>query len=276
MASLLRFMFSCLLIFGLLFIIFHVYVDVEDKTEKTEKHITLHSNKKEDVLNDKEMILYNYAFPTFAETIDYEKDDFFVINNPHSELLLVNKQRKLPEAFVPSDLVIPNVLFSFSGYNEKKQIKPIVATALEEMFHDAKLSGHVLYAVSGYRSYERQTRIFNYHVEQYGYEEAILLSAFPGTSEHQTGYAIDISSKAINFALTQAFGDTPEGKWVANNAHKYGFIVRYPKGKTDVTTYDYEPWHLRYVGNPFATFIYDNNLTLEEAYGKKLDKFYAR
>jgi hypothetical protein len=94
-----------------------------------------------------------------------------------------------------------------------------------------------------------------------------LYSAAPGNSEHQTGLAIDVSCKSINFGLTNSFASTPEGLWLKDNCWRFGFILRYPKDKEHITGYAYEPWHIRYVGVPLAYYLYNNNLTLEEYYG---------
>lgn len=93
-------------------------------------------------------------------------------------------------------------------------------------------------------------------------------SAKPGESEHQTGLAMDVSSPSVNFQLTQYYGHTREGKWLVENAPKHGFIIRYPEGKEYITGYNYEPWHIRYVGKNAAEFIMNENITLEEYLGK--------
>jgi len=138
------------------------------------------------------------------------------------------------------------------------------ATALEKMFAEAKSAGIDLAAVSGYRSYGRQNTLFNAEVKRVGKERAVEAVAFPGSSEHQTGLTMDISSRSNNFNLNEEFETTKEGIWLRHNAHKYGFILRYPKGKEDITGYMYEPWHFRYVGVKAATEIYENDWTLEE------------
>ena len=139
------------------------------------------------------------------------------------------------------------------------------ADALENMFEAAKKEGLELTAVSGYRSYKRQKSLHDTYVRRQGKAEADSVSAIPGTSEHQTGLAMDISSKSAKFQLEPIFGETNEGKWVAKHAHEFGFVIRYLEDKTETTEYSYEPWHLRYVGNPYATYIYKHHLTLEEA-----------
>jgi len=133
------------------------------------------------------------------------------------------------------------------------------------MFESAKKEGLELTAVSGYRSYKRQQSLHNTYIRRQGKTEADSVSAIPGTSEHQTGLAMDISSKSAKFQLEPIFGETAEGKWVAEHAHEFGFVIRYLEDKTETTEYSYEPWHLRYVGNPYATYIYKHHLTLEEA-----------
>ncbi len=115
--------------------------------------------------------------------------------------------------------------------------------------------------ISGFRSYEKQESTFSYWCSIDGYEVAKTYSAEPGHSEHQTGLAMDITS------LNQSYGKTSEGKWLAAHCHEYGFIIRYPKGKTDITGYMYEPWHIRYLGRSTAKLVHDSGLTLEEFLG---------
>ncbi|WP_226642116.1 D-alanyl-D-alanine carboxypeptidase family protein [Mesobacillus subterraneus] len=188
-----------------------------------------------------------------------------VIQNPQNTMALVNKVFGLPDQYIPGDLVRPNVPFSFGDAKlEKSLMRQEAATALEKMFTGARNDGIELAAVSGYRSYGRQETLFNAEVNKVGAEKALQAVARPGSSEHQTGLTMDISSKTNNFNLNEQFGKTKEGVWLAHNAHKYGFILRYPKGKENLTGYMYEPWHFRYVGIKAATEIYENEWTLEE------------
>ncbi|MCL6587100.1 MAG: D-alanyl-D-alanine carboxypeptidase family protein [Anoxybacillus sp.] len=188
-----------------------------------------------------------------------------IIMNPTNILALVNKEQSLPASYKPNDLVVPNVPFSFSETTvEKRYMRLEAARALEQLFAAAQKEGISLIAVSGYRSYDRQKELFDEEVKKNGKEKAIHAVAYPGQSEHQTGLAIDISSQSIKANLTAAFGETNEGKWVAAHAHEYGFIIRYPKGKEAITGYQYEPWHIRYVGQKAAKVIYEKNITLEE------------
>lgn len=184
--------------------------------------------------------------------------------DPNSILVLVNKERPLPAGYEPTDLVEPDVPFSFAEKHEKRLMRREAARALEELFAASQKEGLSLYAVSGYRSYERQKAIFAYNASRYGEEQANQFSARPGESEHQTGLAMDVSSPAVQFDLVEEFGQTPEGRWLAEHAAQFGFIIRYPEDKTHITRYQYEPWHLRYVGKEAAQEMAARNLTLEE------------
>ncbi len=188
-----------------------------------------------------------------------------VDKNPDSTLVLVNKTHKLPDGYIPPNLVVPDVPFAYHVNSpiEKMHMQKPAAVALEQLFNQAKKDGIILYAQSGYRSYKRQKVIFASNVEKMGEAKASVISAHPGTSEHQTGLAMDLSSADVGDQLIQDFGETKEGKWVAAHAAQFGFIVRYPKGKQSVTGYEYEPWHLRYVGVKAAKYIHDHNITLE-------------
>lgn len=188
-----------------------------------------------------------------------------VIQNPENILVMVNKLFSLPSEYSPSDLIKPNVPFSFGNQEiEKSLMREEAAAALESMFVAATENDIELFAVSGYRSYSRQEQIFQTELQGAGEEKAEEAVAVPGNSEHQSGLAMDISARSVNLDLIEQFGETKEGQWLEANAHKFGFILRYPKGKEGITGYMYEPWHFRYVGIKAATEIYKNNWTLEE------------
>ncbi|WP_227521556.1 MULTISPECIES: M15 family metallopeptidase [Bacillus] len=188
-----------------------------------------------------------------------------VVSNPTAVAVVVNKQRALPKNHRPNDLVRPNVRFSFGDKKvENALLRKEASKALEKMFHSAEAENIIFYARSGYRSYETQSWLFDQEIKNYGYEKAVLYVARPGTSEHQTGLAMDITAKSVNLQLTEKFEKTEEGKWLASHAHEYGFILRYPKGKTDITGYAFEPWHFRYIGVELATEVFNSGLTLEE------------
>ena len=134
-------------------------------------------------------------------------------------------------------------------------------TALSEMIAAAKSEGINLYQISGFRSYSTQQTLYNNYVARDGKAAADRYSARPGHSEHQTGLAFDLNS------LEQSFGETAEGKWLAENCWKYGFIIRYPYNKESITGYMYEPWHVRYLGKDVAKQVYESGLCLEEYLG---------
>ncbi|APH04729.1 M15 family metallopeptidase [Bacillus weihaiensis] len=196
-------------------------------------------------------------------------DNLNIIENPTNVLAMVNKDYSLPSTYKPEDLVIPNVEFSFGEAEvEKRYLREEAAHALEELFSLAKKDQIELFAVSGYRSYSRQQGIFNSEKEAKGEVEAMQAVALAGQSEHQTGLAMDVTSRSVNLEITEEFGQTEEGMWVEENAHLAGFIVRYPKGKEEITGYQYEPWHLRYVGKEKATTMFEHQLTLEEYFNR--------
>ncbi len=184
--------------------------------------------------------------------------------DPNSIHVLVNKRNPLdPLDYAPSDLVTPEV--ALHGPQEAMQLRAEPAEALEELFAAADQEGHSLSMISGYRSYDYQVQVYDQHVAANGHEAADRISARPGHSEHQTGLAVDIDTpNAAETTLNQAFGDTPEGQWVAENSHEFGFIIRYPQGAEEITGFSYEPWHLRYVGRETARDVVERDLTLEQ------------
>jgi zinc D-Ala-D-Ala carboxypeptidase len=202
--------------------------------------------------------------PAQPDTTYVGEDGKVMVSDADNILVLVNKNRNLPATYVPDDLVRVEVPFPFEGDHPRMYMREVAARALEELFAAALSSGLELYATSGYRSYETQAVIFASNVAKVGEEEANKTSAKPGQSEHQTGLAMDITSAFVKHRLVESFGETEEGRWLAENAHHYGFIIRYPRGKERITGYSYEPWHVRYVGQEAATLISSRTLTLEE------------
>lgn len=192
-----------------------------------------------------------------------------MITNFDSIMVLVNKQRTLPADYVPADMEIPRIPFPFKEDEPRKYMRSEAAQALELLFAEASKLKLDLFATSGYRSYSKQKSIFENNAKLVGEEEANKTSAYPGQSEHQTGLAMDVTSSKVGYGLTESFGTTVEGTWLRDNAHFYGFIIRYPQGKEHITGYNYEPWHLRYVGRDVAEYIHINNFTLEEYFQQK-------
>lgn len=189
--------------------------------------------------------------------------------DPSSMTVLVNKDLPLPDHYIPENLVVPDVLFNFNYYNEKKLMRSEASDALEQLFAASEDAGLSLCAISGYRSYIRQKEIYLKNVRTKGLEQTSLFSAMPGCSEHQSGLAIDVSTASVSNRLEEVFAGTPEGKWLARNAHLFGFVIRYPKNKSQITGYAYEPWHLRFVGADLAAILYREDLSLEEYYNYK-------
>lgn len=158
-------------------------------------------------------------------------------------VLVANKTYALPSSYNPGDLLGD------------------CAKAFSEMKSAAAAEGHSLWNASGFRSYDLQASLYKRYSDRDGKDAADRYSARPGHSEHQSGLAIDLNE------ITSSFADTAAGKWVAENCWRYGFILRYPKGKEAQTGYMYEPWHIRYVGVDVAEKIYNSGLCLEEYYG---------
>lgn len=191
---------------------------------------------------------------------------FLTVADPESITVLVNKEYAFPEGYEPKDLVYPNVPFIFNEKIEKRMMREEAAKYLEKMFNAANQQNIHLAGVSAYRSSQTQTTLFNNYVERDGIEKAKTYSAVPGTSEHQSGLAIDVSGSDGSCAADDCFANTEEAAWLEDNAHNYGYIIRFPKDKDNITGYKYEPWHIRYVGVNLATELYNEGLTLEEYY----------
>lgn len=197
------------------------------------------------------------------QPVTFDKNRYSV-NHPTSIWVVVNKGRILPRGYVPADLVVPNISLSGPGASENMRLRKDPAAALEKLDAEAKTEGTKLMLVSGYRSFNTQLNVYNSYVSLQGQAFADATSARAGHSEHQTGLAADLGATSRKCQLETCFGDMPEGKWLAANAYKFGFIVRYQKDKHSFTGYDYEPWHLRYVGSELADEIHKSGQTLEE------------
>lgn len=169
---------------------------------------------------------------------------------------LVNREHAVSEQYVPE-------VRKVNATGMSQSMRDDAATALEEMFQTAKDEGFGLSVVSGYRSYSKQSAIYARKKASTGsVEKADALVARAGTSEHQLGLAMDLAKKGGS-QLNSGFGKTKEGQWVYQNAHRFGFIVRYLEGYEDVTGYSYEPWHVRYVGKEHAQAIYESGVPME-------------
>ena len=170
--------------------------------------------------------------------------------------ILVNKKNKLSRYFKPNNLVKVNKCSLDNFYLEEE-----TANAYEKMCLDSINKGLNISITSAYRSYNEQEKLYNSYLKLYGKNYVDKYVALPGHSEHQTGLAIDLESLEYDI-----FKNSKEYLWIKENAYKYGFIIRYQKGKEKITGYGAEEWHIRYVGKNAAEYIYKNNITFEEYY----------
>ncbi|MBP1939643.1 D-alanyl-D-alanine carboxypeptidase family protein [Phocicoccus pinnipedialis] len=197
------------------------------------------------------------------EEVDEKMPNENNIYDQSSILAIVNRGETLEPSYVPDDLVTIEVPY-VNEIPMVNQLRNEASEALTQLFDDASKNGSTLYAVSGYRSYDYQAELYDNYVASHGEEVARTFSAPAGASEHQTGLAIDVTSEDVAYQLVDTFGNTDDGVWLNDNAHRFGFIIRYPYGKDRVTGYMYEPWHLRYVGIELSYALYESGLTYEE------------
>lgn len=186
-----------------------------------------------------------------------KSEGYFIIND--YDKVVVNKNYALTSDYKPKDLVSVNIEFLPESTEEERYMTKESAKALEELVDAASKEGVYLYGLSGYRSYKTQKNLYEYNVETQGKSYSDKYVAKPGASEHQLGEAMDLATSSGWISE-----GCPEANWIANNAYKYGFIVRYESGKEDITGYNYEPWHVRYVGSEMSEKIYNDGITLEE------------
>lgn len=215
------------------------------------------------------IVLFILIVVFFTKDINFFGRDYYedikIIENPDDILVLVNKKNQLPKNFVPPKLTLLDEKYA----TKDKYMREEAAIAFENLSRDASILGYQIIATSTYRSYDYQQELYNYYVKEKGQTYADNCSARPGHSEHQTGLAVDVMGSNNDY---DKFEESDEFDWMKNNAHLYGFIMRYPKDKTQQTGFKYEPWHYRYVGVNAAKTIYSENLILEEyidKYNKK-------
>lgn len=214
----------------------------------------------------------NYDYQTIVTyvNIDLDKPDYedmTIIENPNDFWTIVNKHNKLPDNFVPTDLVAINTtnydITEIAGVPQKYArniVKLDMVDDLKDFFQAAKNAGHNLYQTTSYRSYTWQNELYTSYKNRDGKEKADTYSARPGNSEHQIGYAIDLANHDVS---GKRLSDEDE-KWIKENCYKYGFILRYTEENKHITRYIAESWHIRYVGKEAAKIIYENSLSLEE------------
>lgn len=198
--------------------------------------------------------------------MDFDKEDYVdpLVIDKFDDYVLVNKHRQLSSDYVPDDLV--TIDEEYVKADGDVEIERNVAKAFYDMEEAASKDGMELMVSSGYRSYEDQEEITNTYLELYGQNYVDNYVAKPGFSEHQTAMSLDIASKSVD-----TFVNSDEYVWMMDNAYKYGFILRYPRSKEDITGYKCEAWHYRYVGKKIAKYIHDNNITYDEYYVMFLD-----
>ena len=184
--------------------------------------------------------------------------------------ILVNKENLLTSDYEPEELIeiheptgskLDKTYVNRLNIDAYNAFKKMQTAALKEKFE--------IFIDSSYRTYQYQEKIFNNCILQKGLEHAQKFVAMPGGSEHQTGLAIDIIFRRNNEMIENQTENDPEIQWMFTNAYKYGFILRYPKGKEKITGFNFEPWHFRYVGKELAKKLYISDITLEEYYATK-------
>ena len=184
--------------------------------------------------------------------------------NLNTNYLLVNKFNYLDSNYIPENLELLDNSYAKSGIYLVKEAKDNI----EKLISDAKNDGMNIRVISAYRSYSYQENLYNNYVKNDGVENADTYSARPGYSEHQTGLVVDVTRAFDDF---NNFENTDEYNWMLDNAANYGFILRYPKDKEDITTYSFEAWHYRYVGVELAQKIKASSLTFDEYYVRYLE-----
>lgn len=224
-----------------------------DKT-KLERYLNYSKEKKLDLKTAVTYVNIGLDLNGYSSYISYTNEE---VQNDLT--ILVNKYHKLPDDYEPNDLV------SISGTNYKLRKK--AADAYELLKEAAKKDNVIFYPFSAYRGFDTQKTLYNNYKNRDGEKQADTYSARPGFSEHQLGLAVDIRSNTLTSNLTNA-----DYKWMLDNSYKYGFIIRYPKGKQHITQFIEEPWHLRYLGVELATKVHDSNLTYDEYYDLYLTK----
>ena len=205
------------------------------------------------------------GLPSFSACGLADPDEAVVLDDEEALniLTLLNRCQRLSRAFVPPDLSpldVPTVRVLEGTHH---LMRAEAARAAELLFADADAAGLSLVASSAFRSYDWQVFLHENAVAELGVDAARRISAIPGHSEHQLGLALDVSTAELNGALVTEFANTEEGKWLKDNAHRFGFIISYPEGSEPQTSFVYEPWHIRYVGLDAANEIFESGLLFE-------------
>lgn len=190
-----------------------------------------------------------------------QRDDrSYTIEDPSNLLILIKNGFSIPANYTPSDLRDVNIPYE----SEVGQLRDEAATALENMYQDGLKEGYSIAIKSSYRSYDTQQTIYNEYFAMYDADYAASLVSIPGSSEHQCGLSVDLTSQSVMDGSYGTFGETPDYNWVEQNAYKYGFILRFPENQGSKTGATNEPWHFRYVGKKAAKEIYEKGWVLED------------
>lgn len=238
-------------------------VDIADAVEGDGQSLTdsAISDREGNTPEETAQNLSDISDTTKNETVYY--DTPFIPEGGDETVQLVNKVCGLSKDYKPANLQLTKYRATDRAEANQYMID-YAADAIDAMIEAAKEEGYTILVTTAYRSYSFQSTLYNNYVAQDGQAAADRYSARPGTSEHQSGLAADLTSATVNYRLTKDFGSTPEGQWLAQHAAEYGFILRYTADGEPITGYMYEPWHFRYVGVENATYIMENGLTLEE------------
>lgn len=205
--------------------------------------------------------------PTTTTTLppppDCAEGDVLVTQDPDEawSTVLVDTERSLPPEYGPGDL--QNISEAGFPFTDGLALREVVIEDLDAMRQAAEDNGTPLSIIAAYRSYVQQADLYERRIDELGASEAGSRVARPGHSEHQLGTTIDVTDEGAT-DVDQSWGASPAGQWVASNAHKYGFLLSYPSNAQPRTCYDFEPWHLRYVGREQAAAVIDSGLTLRE------------
>ncbi len=255
---------------------------IKDKFQNKEIDYILSKEKNEiyiNLVNEKYFIydkFYNYldyaekekdkSLTEIVEKINTKtNEEYYTDTTPtdisKKELMLVNKYNYLDNTYTPENLVSVGMDYAYGELGSQK-VTEDTYNAFLNMWRASHEAGYYLMVNSSYRTYEKQEAVYNEYKKQ-GTDYADSIAARPGYSEHQTGYSLDIFEKGYSSAN---FKDSDSYKWLLENAHKYGFILRYPEDKVSITGYNFESWHFRYVGIEAATYIYENHITFDEYY----------
>ncbi len=236
--------------------------------ELLDAELTDHADAQpEEIFTLDDVMEYDSSEVNEDENVDEDVDederiDISAFDKNDWKIMLINKQHPIPEDYE----------FTLATIKGSMKCDERIIPELQQMMQAAQKDGVTLVIRSPYRDYERQIYLFNRKVKAYMKKKMSYLESYrttaqdvtiPGASEHQVGLALDITSDTYT-TLTQGFADTEAGKWLAQHSYEYGFILRYPDGKEDITGISFEPWHFRYVGKTAAKYMYDNDLTLEE------------